>query len=37
MRSAPILAAAILAASLLTVSSAAAAVGDAKRLGPLYV
>ena len=38
MRSAPILAAAALAASLLTVgSAAAAAVGDAKLLGPLYV
>ena len=37
MRSAPIFAAAILAASLLTVGSATAAVGDAKLLGPLYV
>ena len=37
MRSAPILATAALAASLLTAGSAAAAVGDAKPLGPLYV
>jgi hypothetical protein len=37
MRSAPILATAALAASLLTAGSAAAAVGDAKVLGPLYV
>jgi hypothetical protein len=37
MRSAPILATAALAASLLTAGSAAAAVGDAKLLGPLYV
>jgi hypothetical protein len=37
MRNAPILATAALAASLLTAGSAAAAVGDAKLLGPLYV
>jgi hypothetical protein len=37
MRSVPILATAALVLSLLTVGSAAAAVGDAKLLGPLYV
>jgi hypothetical protein len=37
MRSARLFGAAILAASLLTVGSATAAVGDAKLLGPLYV
>lgn len=37
MRSAPILATAVLAASLVTAGSAAAAVGDAKLFGPLYV
>lgn len=37
MRSAPVFAAAMLAASLLTVGAATAAIGDAKVLGPLYV
>jgi len=37
MRSAPILATAALAACLLTAGAAAAAVGDARLLGPLYV